>query len=81
MFVNYQLLKQEKCISLKSINEELLKLEEKKEENSQLLRLLEEEIRKQQINASVKPSINAYLLSSKYFNYNIRGGGGGNLPW
>ena len=44
------------------IEDMMLKLEEKKLQNRQLLDLIEADIRKKQLAASVKPSINAYLL-------------------
>ncbi|XP_063674104.1 uncharacterized protein LOC134811261 [Bolinopsis microptera] len=53
----------EKLEKLESIKQQLLGLEEKKLENGNLVRLLEEEIRKQQIRLSIKPKTSAFLLS------------------
>ncbi|KAL5256386.1 hypothetical protein ACHWQZ_G011571 [Mnemiopsis leidyi] len=53
----------EKLEKLESIRQQLLSLEEKKLENGNLVRLLEEEIRKQQIKLSIKPKTSAFLVS------------------
>ena len=57
---------QDRLATLMDIQERLLAMEERKLENSRLVRLLEEEVRKEQIRQSVKPSYNAYLLTREY---------------